>query len=55
MQSIQGDLENLEVYEHSNGQIMIKNVTTHYVKNIEQVYDLLNLGVNLELILVDFC
>ena len=40
--------ENLEIYEHTNGQIMIRNLTTIVIKSMDDLYALLNAGVQFQ-------
>lgn len=38
--------ENLEIYEHTNGQIMIRNITNVVIRSMDDLYALLNAGVS---------
>lgn len=42
------ETENLEIYENTNGQIMIRNLSSIHIKSMEDLYQLLKEGVLLK-------
>ena len=46
--------KNLEIYEDKDGQIRIRNLKVHDIRDIRDLYGLIKSGVNLHIILSFF-